>query len=84
MTRMFSKPAISMNSRSTSAIGFASNLPLTKHEEVICMQYLVFAIGAGAIVLLAARAYKLFERWNRRRRLRGAQECLGGRAQYVG
>jgi hypothetical protein len=40
------------------------------------MQYLVFAIGAGAIVLLAARAYKLFERWNRHRRLRGAQECL--------
>jgi hypothetical protein len=37
---------------------------------------LVFAIGAGASVLLAARAYKLFEGWNRRRRLRGAQECL--------
>jgi peptidoglycan/LPS O-acetylase OafA/YrhL len=40
------------------------------------MQYLEFAIGAGATVLLAARVYKLFERWNRRRRLRGAQECL--------
>jgi hypothetical protein len=40
------------------------------------MQHLVFAIGAGSIVLLAARAYNLFERWNRRRRLRGAQECL--------
>jgi hypothetical protein len=40
------------------------------------MQYLVFSIGAGAIVLLASQAYKLFERWNRRRRLRGAQECL--------
>jgi hypothetical protein len=40
------------------------------------MQYLVFSIGAGAIVLLASKAYKLFERWDRRRRLRGAQECL--------
>jgi hypothetical protein len=40
------------------------------------MQYLVFAIGAGAIVQLAARAYKRFEHWNRRRRFRGAQECL--------
>jgi hypothetical protein len=40
------------------------------------MQNLVFAIGAGAIVLLGARAYKLFERWNRHRRLRGALECL--------
>ena len=40
------------------------------------MQYLVLAIGAVAIVLLAARAYRLLERWNRRRRLRGAQECL--------
>ena len=40
------------------------------------MQYLVFAIGAGAIALTAARAYKLFERWNHHRRLRGAQECL--------
>jgi hypothetical protein len=40
------------------------------------MQYFVFAIGAWAIVLLAARAYKLFECWSRRRRLRGAQECL--------
>jgi hypothetical protein len=40
------------------------------------MQYFVFAIGAGAIVQLAARAYKLVERWDQRRRLRGAQECL--------
>jgi peptidoglycan/LPS O-acetylase OafA/YrhL len=40
------------------------------------MQYLLFSIGAGAIVLLASKAYKLFERWARRRRLRGAQECL--------
>ena len=40
------------------------------------MQYLVFAIGAGAIVQLARRTYKLIERWDRRRRLRGAQECL--------
>ena len=40
------------------------------------MQYLVFAISAGAIVQLAARAYKLVERWDRRRRFRGAQECL--------
>jgi len=40
------------------------------------MQYLVFAIGAGAIVQFAATVYKLFERWDRRRRLRGAQECL--------
>jgi hypothetical protein len=54
----------------------ASNLLLTNHEEVICMQYLVFSIGAGAIVLLASKACKLFERWNRRRRLHGAQECL--------
>ena len=54
----------------------ASNLLLTNHEEVICMQYLVFAIGGGTIVLAAGRAYKLLERWNRRRRLRGAVECL--------
>jgi hypothetical protein len=40
------------------------------------MQYLVFSIAAGAIVLLASKAYKLFERWDRRRRLRGAQQCL--------
>ena len=40
------------------------------------MQYLIFAMGAGAIVQLAASAYKRFERWNQRRRLRGAQECL--------
>jgi hypothetical protein len=40
------------------------------------MQYLVCAVCGGAIVLLAARAYKVFESWNRRRRLRGAQECL--------
>jgi hypothetical protein len=40
------------------------------------MQYLVFAIGAGAFVQLAASAYKRIERWNQRRRLRGAQECL--------
>ena len=38
------------------------------------MQYLVLAIVAVAIVLLAARAYRLLERWNRRRRLRGAQD----------
>ena len=54
----------------------ASNLLLSKREEVICMQYLVFAIGGGTIVLAAGRAYKLLERWNRRRRLRGAVECL--------
>jgi hypothetical protein len=54
----------------------ASKLLLTKAEEIICMQYLVFAIGAGAIVQLAASAYKRFEHWNQRRRLRGAQECL--------
>ena len=76
MTRMFSKPAISVNSRSTSAMGFGIEPASAKHEEVICMQNLVFAIGAGAIVLLAARAYKLFEHWNRHRRLRGALECL--------
>ena len=46
------------------------------NEEVIRMQHLVFAIGAGAMVLLANKAYNRFERWNRRRRLRGAQECL--------
>jgi hypothetical protein len=40
------------------------------------MQHLIFGAGAGAIVLLAARAYYRFERWNRRRRLRGALECL--------
>ena len=40
------------------------------------MQYLIFAIGGGTIVLAAGRAYKLLERWNRRRRLRGAVECL--------
>jgi hypothetical protein len=40
------------------------------------MQYLVFVIGAGAIVQLTASAYKRIERWNQRRRLRGAQECL--------
>ena len=40
------------------------------------MQQLVFAIGAGAIVLLAIRAYSRFQRWNRHRRLRGALECL--------
>jgi hypothetical protein len=40
------------------------------------MQYLVFAIGAGAFVQLAASAYKRLERWDRCRRLRGAQECL--------
>ena len=57
-------------------MGFGIEPALTKHEEVICMQYLVFGIGVGAVVLLAARAYKLFERWSRRRRLRGAQECL--------
>ena len=48
----------------------------TRNEEVIRMQHLVFAIGAGAIVLLAVRAYNRFQRWNRRRRLRGALECL--------
>jgi hypothetical protein len=57
-------------------LGLASNLLLTKDEEIICMQYFVFAIGAGAIVQLAARGYKLIERWDQRRRLRGAQECL--------
>jgi hypothetical protein len=40
------------------------------------MQHLVFGIGAGAIVLLATKAYNRFERWNRRRRLRGALACL--------
>jgi hypothetical protein len=49
---------------------------MIKHEELICMQYFVFAIGAGAIVQLAARAYKIVERWDQRRRLRGAKECL--------
>jgi hypothetical protein len=40
------------------------------------MEHLVFAIGAGTIVPLGTGAYYLFERWNRGRRLRGAQECL--------
>jgi hypothetical protein len=40
------------------------------------MQDFAYAVCGGAIVLLAARLYKVFERWNRRRRLRGAQECL--------
>jgi hypothetical protein len=40
------------------------------------MQHLVFAIGLGAIVLVARWAYSRFQRWNRRRRLRGALECL--------
>jgi hypothetical protein len=45
-------------------------------EEVIRMEHLVFAIGAGTVVLLATRACYLFLRWNRRRRLRGALDCL--------
>ena len=40
------------------------------------MEHLLFAIGAGTIVLLATRACYLFLRWNRRRRLRGALDCL--------
>jgi hypothetical protein len=64
------------NRRQIQRWDLASNLLLLKHEEINCMQYFVFAIGAGAIVQLAARAYKLVERWDRRRRLRGAQECL--------
>jgi hypothetical protein len=56
--------------------GFGIEPAMNKREEIICMQYLVFAIGAGAIVPLGAKVYKLFERWNGRRRLRGAQECL--------
>jgi hypothetical protein len=56
-------------------------MPRKGNEKVIRMQHLgmqhlVFAIGAGAIVLLAIRAYSRFERWNRRRRLRGALDCL--------
>jgi hypothetical protein len=76
MARMFSKPTISVNFRSTSAMKFGIEPASNEHEEVICMQYLVFAIGGGTIVLAAGRAYKLLERWNRRRRLRGAVECL--------
>jgi hypothetical protein len=76
MARMFSKPTISVNFRSTSAMKFGIEPASNEHEEVISMQYLVFAIGAGPIVLLGARAYKLFERWNRHRRLRGALERL--------
>jgi hypothetical protein len=57
-------------------MGFGIEPAFTKHEEEICGQCFVFARGAGAIVRLGARAYKLFERWIRRRRLRGAQECL--------
>jgi hypothetical protein len=51
-------------------------MPRRENEEVIRMQQLVLAIAAGAIILLASRAYNRFKRWNRRRRLRGALECL--------
>jgi hypothetical protein len=40
------------------------------------MEHLLFAIAAGTIVLLGTRAGYLLLRWNRRRRLRGALDCL--------
>ena len=40
------------------------------------MKLWVFLTGAGTMVLLATRAYYRLERWYRRRRLRGALECL--------
>jgi hypothetical protein len=40
------------------------------------MERFVFVIGAGVFLLLAARAYDLCSRWNRRRRARGARDCL--------
>jgi hypothetical protein len=40
------------------------------------MEHFAFAIGAGVVLLLGTRVFNRFERWDRRRRLRGAQECL--------
>jgi hypothetical protein len=54
----------------------AQNVLWSIAKEVIQMEYFVFAVGAGAILLLGARAFHRLERWDRRRRLRGAQECL--------
>jgi hypothetical protein len=40
------------------------------------MEHFAFAIGAGVVFLLATRGFNRFQRWDRRRRFRGAQECL--------
>jgi uncharacterized membrane protein len=40
------------------------------------MGYIIFAVAATAILLIARGIYGRFERWNRAHRLRGAKECL--------
>jgi hypothetical protein len=40
------------------------------------MQYLGFAVGAMAIILVARSLYGYFERLNRSRKFRGARACL--------
>jgi hypothetical protein len=40
------------------------------------VEYLAFALGAMAILLMARMVYVRFERGDRSRRLRGARACL--------
>ena len=49
---------------------------LVELKEVILMKVWVFVMGTGAVSLLATTVYYRLERWFRRRRLRGALECL--------
>jgi hypothetical protein len=45
-------------------------------EEVIGMEYLVIAVPAAGVLFVGRHLYLRLERWNRSRRLRGAQACL--------
>jgi hypothetical protein len=55
-------------------IGMESALPMGK--EVISMEYLVIAVPAAGVLFVGRHLYLRLERWNRSRRLRGAQACL--------
>jgi len=45
-------------------------------KEVIGMEYLVIAVPAAGVLFVGRHLYLRLERWNRSRRLRGAQACL--------
>jgi hypothetical protein len=45
-------------------------------KEVFGMEYLVIAVPAAGVVFVGRQLYLSLERWNRNRRLRGAQACL--------
>ncbi len=49
---------------------------LVTGEEVIGMEYLVIAVPAAGVLFVGRHLYLRLERWNRSRRLRGAQACL--------